>query len=133
MYLDDPSVINPIKNQILSLVVDITRNTSEFLLDCRKIIYSIVVFGNMLNIFPNLQCLNFNLSSVPRQCFSFEFGMYFPFITSSNLLELSICVEHFNDLLYILDGRFNQLRTLRVDVIFSKLCHKRITNRVDSL
>ncbi|CAF0887525.1 unnamed protein product [Rotaria sordida] len=36
--------------------------------------------------------------------------------TSSNLLELHVGVNYFTDILYLCDGRFNQLHTLYVNV-----------------
>lgn len=39
-----------------------------------------------------------------------------PTFNSSTLQELYVSVESAGDLLYILDGRFNQLRTLHVHV-----------------
>ncbi|CAF2208551.1 unnamed protein product [Rotaria magnacalcarata] len=37
-------------------------------------------------------------------------------IKSSTLLELHICLKRFSDCLYLLDGRFNKLHTLHVDI-----------------
>lgn len=65
-------------------------------------------------MFTNLQYLSFGPSSKYDQRFSF--AMPFPTIISSNLLELHICVCYFNDLLALLDGRFNQLHTLHVNI-----------------
>ena len=62
-------------------------------------------------MFTNLQSLSFGPSSNCYQRFSFD--MPFPTVTSSNLLELHILVHDFKDLLYLLDGRFNQLHTLK--------------------
>ena len=81
-------------------------------------------------MFTNLQSLSFGPSSNCYQRFSFD--MPFPTVTSSNLLELHILVDHFNDLLYLLDGRFNQLHTLNVNI----LCRiswsgSKINNQVD--
>jgi hypothetical protein len=44
-------------------------------------------------------------------------------VFSSNLLELHINLEHFTDCLYLLDGRFNQLCTLYVNISVIILSH----------
>ncbi len=40
----------------------------------------------------------------------------FPTVASSTLLELHVCLRYFDDCLYLLDGRFNQLHTFCVDL-----------------
>ncbi|CAF2565517.1 unnamed protein product [Rotaria sp. Silwood2] len=50
----------------------------------------------------------------------FLFDMPSPIVTSSNLLELHIWMTHFTDLLYLLDGRFNQLHTFHVNILIIK-------------
>ncbi|CAF3538070.1 unnamed protein product [Rotaria sordida] len=58
--------------------------------------------------------LNFGPSLMWHQRFSFD--MPSPNVISSSLLELHITVFHFYDLLYLLDGRFNQLRRFHVNI-----------------
>ncbi|CAF1562711.1 unnamed protein product [Rotaria magnacalcarata] len=41
-----------------------------------------------------------------------------PICFSSSLLELHVCVDIFSDCLYLLDGRFSQLHTIDIHVIF---------------
>jgi hypothetical protein len=41
---------------------------------------------------------------------------FLPNFRSSTLLKLTINVQYFDDCLYLLDGRFNQLHTLHVDL-----------------
>ena len=81
-------------------------------------------------MFTNLQSLSLGPSSNCYQRFSFD--MPFPTVTSSNLLELHILVDHFNDLLYLLDGRFNQLHTLNVNILLPINWNRStINNQVD--
>ena len=69
-------------------------------------------------MFTNLKYLNFGRSSIRDE------GLYFcmtrPTVISSNLLELHVCLHTFCDCLYLLDGHFNQLRTLYVDVALNE-------------
>ncbi|CAF1458712.1 unnamed protein product [Rotaria sordida] len=65
-------------------------------------------------MFPNLQYLNFGRSSI------WDERLYFfltrPTVISTNLLELHVSLRTFYDCLYLLDGHFNQLHTLYVDL-----------------
>ncbi|CAF1019079.1 unnamed protein product [Rotaria sordida] len=73
-----------------------------------------LIFTHIFNIFTKLEYLNFGPSLMWHQRFSFD--MPSPNVISSSLLELHITVFHFNDLLYLLDGRFNQLRRFHVNI-----------------
>lgn len=70
-------------------------------------------------MFINLRYLNFGPSSNGYQ--ELSFGISAPTVFSSNLFELHVNVDRFTDCLYILDGRFNQLRTLyiKISIIFA--------------
>jgi hypothetical protein len=50
--------------------------------------------------------------------------------SSSTLLTLNIKVHHFDDCLYILDGRFNKLHTLYIDLIKIDPSSREIENQV---
>ena len=80
-------------------------------------------------MFTNLHYLSFGSSSIWYQRFSFD--MSFPTVTSSNLLELHISVGYFSDLLYLLDGRFNQLHTLNVNIRLISWSRSAINIEVD--
>lgn len=67
-----------------------------------------------METFSNLQCLNYGHSSISYK--RITFNMKSPTFLSSTLLELHVCVNDFNDCLYLLDGRFNQLRAFYIDV-----------------
>ncbi len=85
-----------------------------------------IVFPKIFTMFINLQYLNFGPWSNLRS----SFEMPYPNAISSNLLELNICRTHFTDLLYLLDGRFNQLHTFHVNIIVfgctSSIIHSRV-------
>jgi hypothetical protein len=66
-------------------------------------------------MFDSLHYLNFEGSSVYHQQVSFGI-LPSKSIFSSNLLNLHLNLKHFNDCLYLLDGRFNKLHTLDVKI-----------------
>ena len=97
-------------NQILSLTIDISTNrTQDYLRNNNAII-----FNRIFTMFPNLQYLNFGRSSIWDERLSCCFRR--PTVISRNLLELHVCLKTFYDCLYLLDGHFNQLHTLYVDL-----------------
>ncbi|CAF3161616.1 unnamed protein product, partial [Rotaria sp. Silwood2] len=71
------------------------------------------VFIHILTMFNNLKYLNFG-QSLRYDRLSFYLSP--PTVISSTLLELYVNLEYFSDCLYLLDGRFNQLHTLYVDI-----------------
>ncbi|CAF2043383.1 unnamed protein product [Rotaria magnacalcarata] len=110
LFIDDTTFTGVDKSQISSLIIDMNRNKKKIsTTDINKII-----FTRIFTMFTNLQYLTFGPSSNWDQRFSFDTP--FPNIISLNLLELHICVTYFSDLLYLLDGRFNQLHTLHVNI-----------------
>jgi len=124
-YLDDITFTCVVKSQISSLVIDISRNKKQILTtNINKII-----FTHIFTMFTNLQYLSFGPSSIWYQRFSFD--MPFPTIISLNLLELHICVDYFSDLLYLLDGRFNQLHTLYINIYRINYSRSTINSGVD--
>jgi hypothetical protein len=72
------------------------------------------IFAHIFPIFTNLQYLNFAPSAISYQELSFDISS--PLVFSSNLLELHVNLDQFTDCLYLLDGRFNQLRKLYVNI-----------------
>ena len=115
LCLDETSSIHKLKKQISVFVIDIIKNEKQ-----NSTVEMIqLVFTYILTIFINLRYLNFGPSSNGYQ--ELSFGISAPTVFSSNLLELHVNVDRFTDCLYILDGRFNQLRTLYITIsmIFS--------------
>ncbi|CAF4267259.1 unnamed protein product [Rotaria magnacalcarata] len=98
------------KNQISSLVVDITKYEKIISRDDANI----RLFTHIFTMLSNLQHLSFCPSSFWYQ--RLLFCNPYPDIKSSTLLELHICLKRFSDCLYLLDGHFNKLHTLHVDI-----------------
>lgn len=109
LYLDESSLVSIDKNQILALVIN--RITYEKVSSEDK---NPRILAHIFTTFPNLQYLNFCASSI-WYC-GLSFTKPYPTINSSTLLELHIRLMSFSGCIYILDGRFNKLHTLHVDV-----------------
>ncbi|CAF4338743.1 unnamed protein product [Rotaria sp. Silwood2] len=108
--LDQSSLIHINKNQISSLIIDITKKENQRSMKYTKIF----VFTQIFIQYPNLQYLNFCPS--PSLYVHLSFSNSSSIFVSSNLSELHVCLANFTDCLYILDGRFNQLRTFYVNI-----------------
>ncbi|CAF1372803.1 unnamed protein product [Rotaria magnacalcarata] len=122
LFTDDITFTCIVKNQISSLIIDISQDKKQILTtNMNKII-----FTRIFTMFTNLQYLDFGPSSIWYQRISFD--MPFPTITCLNLLELHICVNYFSDLLYLLDGRFNKLHTLHVNIYHIKYSRSTINS-----
>ncbi len=80
-------------------------------------------------MFTNLRYLNFGPSSISYQY------LLFPSSTrtfmSSTLLELHVALGNFLDCLYILDGRFSQLRTFHIKITNISSFDVNTDNKVD--
>jgi len=122
----DETLIYRFKNQISSLVIDITESDEA---DSIEIIR--LIFTNICVMFTNLRYLNFGRSL--KRCRQLSFGSYgtSPLsVSSSTLSELHIYLPRFIDCLYLLDGRFNQLHTLYVHITFIYVPYETINNKV---
>jgi hypothetical protein len=109
-YLDESSLVSINKNQILALVIE--RNTYGETISTNKV--NATILTQIFTTFSNLQYLNICPSSFWNNRLSF---LYPPAnINSSTLLELHVRLYQFSDCLYILDGRFNALHTLHIDI-----------------
>jgi len=98
------------KNQIKSLVICIREYRNEnYLTEKNR-----NLFTNLLMMFTNLESFKFGLSLIDDQYISFEASLLW--ISSSKLLELHVNVATLNDCLYLLDGRFDQLRIFYVQI-----------------
>ena len=124
--LEETSIIRILKNQLLSLTIDInTHETQRFPVDGNAII-----FNRIFTMFNNLQYLNFGPSSTCDEELFFCWTR--PTVISANLLELHVCLTTFYDCLYLLDGHFNQLRTLYVDVnVINFMDRRKVNNTVN--
>jgi len=126
LCLDGNIFTDLMKNQILSLIIGIGQNRKQTSTKNENTI----MFTNLFTMFTNLQYLNFDSSSIDPQYISFEISP--PIFISSTFLELHVHVTDFNDCLYLLDGRFDQLRALYVNISCIR-CSSRLTsnNTVD--
>jgi hypothetical protein len=111
------------KNQISSLVIETTDKT-YFEYDLHALI-----FTNLITMFSNLKCLNFDPCDVCFQTISFK--NLPPSVFSSTLLELYIKVNTMDDCLHLLDGRFDQLRVFNVKIKSSGFPSVSKINQVD--
>ncbi|CAF3433025.1 unnamed protein product [Rotaria sp. Silwood1] len=96
------------KNQIRSLFTSFNKENISSPLGG----LSPIIFTKILTIFTNLQCLKFNPSASYLDASVLH--MADETAICSTLLELHITVANMEDCLYILDGRFDQLRILYV-------------------
>jgi len=112
LCLDETVLTDLFKNQISSLAICIRKNKKQIITRAENTI----IFTDIFTMFTNLQYLNFKPSSNCLQELSFDISP--PIFISSTLLELHVNVKHFDDCLYLLDGRFTQLRVLHVNTSF---------------
>jgi hypothetical protein len=112
------------KNQILSLVINIKCEKLDSSKDVDKLI-----FRNIFNQFINLQYLNFSIFGSFNDRISLQISSLS--VISSNLLKLNVYVTNFNDCLYLLDGRFNNLSILYVRIYSIQSSSLTISNKVD--
>ena len=110
IFLDQTLFPATLRDPIFSLVIHINQCESQ--LQWRE--PSTSIFVHIVTAFTNLRCLNYAPNLTRYQELSFDISTR-PF-SSSNLLELHVNLERFNDCLDLLDGRFNQLRTLHVKI-----------------
>ncbi|CAF3927415.1 unnamed protein product [Rotaria sordida] len=111
------------KNQISALVIDISTNGQ--LTSTEHV--NVHLFKHILTIFTNLRYLNFGPSSIWYQKLSFD--TQFSTMISSSLLELHVRLQDFIDCIYLLDGRFNQLHTLHVNITYIMSSNLTINNK----
>lgn len=117
--LDDDILNSVYKNQISALVIDM-MDTNEKWHYSNKAEGNAVLFSKIIHTFPNIRILNLGPWSISYQYLSFCESP--PTIISSSLLELYVNVYYFDDCLYLLDGRFNQLRLFHIKI--SMICYK---------
>ncbi|CAF1415063.1 unnamed protein product, partial [Rotaria sordida] len=109
IFTDKTRLIHIFQNQISSLVIDFFQNKKPTLTE-----YSNEdMFECILNIFSKLQYFHFGQSPFRYQRLWFTIP---PTIFSSTLLELHVSLESFIDCLYLLDGRFDSLQRLSVNI-----------------
>ena len=110
----DENIFNEIRNQIVSLDINIPHDDGLRLKISTKGHIIRFLLAHVFNMFPNLQCLKFHLNPLWDQDLLFNDSL--PTVHSSTLLELHVHVRSFSDCFYLLDGRFHQLRTFHVHI-----------------
>lgn len=120
--LDETFITDLLKKQITSLVNRTTGYEYPYGINT-------LIFTNLINMIGNLICLNFDSTNVCYQTISFV--NISPFISSSTLSELYIKVHSVDDCLYLLDGRFDQLRVLNIKIMSSGFRSVSNVNKVD--
>jgi len=122
MCLDESLSSGIFKNQIRRLIITTDRN-KNYLLSMVK------MCSRIFSVFNNLTHLMFSESSYENIVPLF-FDVPFRSFSSSNLLLLNIKVQSFSQFVYLVDGRFNQLHTLIVDLINPADSTELIENKV---
>ncbi|CAM4762453.1 unnamed protein product [Rotaria magnacalcarata] len=130
LFTDETLSFGIIKNQITTLLITINKND-----DCGDMLLAVVnIYDYIFSVFTRLIVVALYESSY-KNCVRLNFSdSLHPNIPSSTLLKLNVKVQHFNDCLYLFDGRFNQLRTFYVDLVCIRGLYGRrphvITNQV---
>ncbi|CAF3824985.1 unnamed protein product, partial [Rotaria magnacalcarata] len=110
LFSDETLFSCTLKNQISSLVIDMNANLEQVSRENNNAL----LFKHIFTTFTNLRVLNFGTSENRFQYLSFYESPIT--IISSTLLELHVYLTSSNDCLYLLDGRFNRLRLLHVNI-----------------
>jgi hypothetical protein len=113
------------KRQIVSLAIDVGEMGQQTV----TLDKNTDLFTQFFSIFTNLQYLKFLSTSIWHQKLRFDRSSLTVF--SSSLLELHVNLHYFNDCLYLLDERFNQLRTLYVNIFAIMTPRLIIKNKVN--
>ncbi|CAF3575023.1 unnamed protein product [Rotaria sordida] len=120
LFTDETLSSGIFKNQITTLVITINKND-----DYLEMLSSVVnIYDYIFSVFTHLIVVALYESSY-KDCVRLSFNdSLHPNIRSSTLLKLNIKVQCFNDCLYLLDGRFNQLHAFYVDLVRIRIPHE---------
>jgi hypothetical protein len=130
LCLDKSPLINIFQNQIVTL--NINGGKEDGLLDHLEIDRLAIIFMNILIMCHKLRHFKF-YTSVPWGCKYISFGKQSPMFSSSRLVELHMNVYRFDECLFILDGRLNQLRILSVTTFHILPLQRTMINKVNYL
>ncbi|CAM4949990.1 unnamed protein product [Rotaria socialis] len=108
LFTDERLSASNLKNQITTLIISIDPDKNE-----RSTMINICYY--VFNVFINLTHLTF-YDAAHQNNARLLFDVPFPTFSSSSLLVLKIKVQTFDVCLYILDGRFEQLHTLDIEL-----------------
>ncbi|CAF1157316.1 unnamed protein product [Adineta steineri] len=115
LFTDETLTSATFKNQITTLAITIDNNNHECYEDMLLSAANIVNY--ILTVFTNLIYLTLYESSYKNRVPLISNNGFPLTFRSSTLLKLNIRVQCFDDCLYLLDGRFNQLHTFCVDLV----------------
>ncbi|CAF1262603.1 unnamed protein product [Rotaria sordida] len=125
LFSDESLFISTYKNQISLFVIDIRSNGErDTITDENPLLFTYI-----FNTFTNLQILDIGPYSIWHQYLSFDISP--PNVISSTLLELHVNLNNFSDCLYLLDGRFNQLRIFHANI--EKITSNLVNNNKEKL
>jgi hypothetical protein len=111
LFFKDNLILRDLLNkQITHLNFDI-KKPAEY---CSKTVSKILVL--ILSLCEKLTDLNFGDMFLTRKCLTGAFNLRSENIMSSTLIKLKINVSNFLDCLFLLDGRFESLSTLIINV-----------------
>ncbi len=116
--------MNKIQSQILSISLTFIDQQEKFKINVLQ-----NVFIYFLNKFNHLEYLNIQTFSYDH-LMSFNDLIFRKQLYSETLLQLCINVKIFDDVLYILDGRFDQLQILSIN-IYTISSQELIDNKVN--
>ena len=129
LYLDKSPLIDIFQNQIVTLNIN---GKEDLLLDHWKTNRPANIFSNMLIMCHKLRHFKF-YTSVPIGSGYISFGIQSPMFSSLTLVELHMTVHRFDECLFLLDGRLNQLRILFVTTFHILPLQRTIINKVNYL
>ncbi len=106
LCLEETPLIPIFQNKISSPVIDVRQQNLTFTDNSPT-----NIFTSILTVFSKLEYFRFG------PCFWYQLHFQIPpTISSSTLLELHVRLGCFIDCLYLLDGRFDQLQKLSVNI-----------------
>ncbi|CAF2802925.1 unnamed protein product [Rotaria sp. Silwood2] len=108
LFYSKHSVLHLLKKQISSISIKINDPQRPLIENAAKNIFQYV-----LAMFPNLYRLSFETSIY---CEYMSLDHLAQTICYSNLLQLYVTLQYFEDCLHLLDGHFNQLHTLYINL-----------------
>lgn len=111
--LDESSLVDRFKDQ--TLIISVTGEEIERAEDYQRAIrIRANLFNHIFKIFRHLQQLKF-YDNLPESATCVHFT-HRPSVYSSSLVKLNVDLHSLQDFLYLVDGRFDQLRTLIVKI-----------------
>ena len=117
IYLDGSYLIRKFKSQLSTLIVHIDE-CQEPTSSIKDI--NIFIFTQILTRFKKLRYLNF-APFAGSDYHRLTFDVLPPNVLSSTLVQLRVVVNSYEECLYLLDGRFNQLNKFYVTICSSNI------------